>query len=259
MYICSYMTKGEKAMGETLKRVAKECCNDDMCTQMNKIKKEFLGKRILGTPESAICVLSMWLMRKSRKVTPINSNMKDESVSLQKSKAQLALLYDDEDIFVTSLIDRFVARSDLFWDMCLAKVAVTFDVAGNCIGEMNGCDNEVMNGVASASGSSSNNDANNSERSKHASEKIKLKDNLGYMRKRRQEAILHTRRHKANVEPEKYYHAKFLLYFPWHREDELISGFTSYCESYMSKVMAIQNNAEISVMIVTCLTLQMRT
>ena len=27
-YVCSYMTKGEKGMGETLKRVAKECLND---------------------------------------------------------------------------------------------------------------------------------------------------------------------------------------------------------------------------------------
>ena len=44
MYVCSYMTKGEKAMGETLKRVSQECKNDDIHTQMNKIKKEFLGK-----------------------------------------------------------------------------------------------------------------------------------------------------------------------------------------------------------------------
>ena len=73
--------------------------------------------------------------------------------------------------------------------------------------------------------------------------RIKLRDNLGYMRKRRQEAILCTRRHKVNVEPEKYYHAKLLLYFPWCTEDELTSGFTPYFESYMSKVMVIQNNA----------------
>ena len=32
MYICSYMTKSEKAMGETLKRFAKECYNDDIHT-----------------------------------------------------------------------------------------------------------------------------------------------------------------------------------------------------------------------------------
>ena len=43
-YVSSYMTKGEKEMGETLKRVAKECQNDSIQTQMNKIKKEFLGK-----------------------------------------------------------------------------------------------------------------------------------------------------------------------------------------------------------------------
>ena len=40
MYVCSYMTKGEKVMGEMLKRVAKEC-RDDIQTQMKKIKKEF--------------------------------------------------------------------------------------------------------------------------------------------------------------------------------------------------------------------------
>ena len=36
MYVCSYMMKGEKAMGETLKRVSKECRNDDIHTQMKK-------------------------------------------------------------------------------------------------------------------------------------------------------------------------------------------------------------------------------
>ena len=53
-YVCSYMTKGEKGTGETLKRVAKECQNDAIRTQMNKIKKEFLGKRGLGAPKSAM-------------------------------------------------------------------------------------------------------------------------------------------------------------------------------------------------------------
>ena len=105
------MTKGKKAMGKTLKRVVKECYNDDIHTQMNKIKKEFLGKRVLGTPESVIHVLSMWLMHKCRKVTPVNTNMKDKCVSLPKSKVQLALLHDDdEDVFATSLVDKYAVR-----------------------------------------------------------------------------------------------------------------------------------------------------
>ena len=38
------MTKGEKGLGKTLKKVAKECQNDAIQTQMNRIKKEFLDK-----------------------------------------------------------------------------------------------------------------------------------------------------------------------------------------------------------------------
>ena len=62
------MTKGEKGMGETLRRVAKEFQNDAIWTQMNKIKKEFLGKGVLGAPKSAMSVLSMWLMKKAERL-----------------------------------------------------------------------------------------------------------------------------------------------------------------------------------------------
>ena len=55
MYVCSYMTKGEKAMGETLKRVAKECYNDDIHTQMNKIRRNSLERGYWGHL-SLLCV-----------------------------------------------------------------------------------------------------------------------------------------------------------------------------------------------------------
>ena len=78
---------------------------------MNKIKKEFLDKQVFGAPESAMQMLSMWLMKKSRKVVPVTTSMKDECVSLPKPQSQLALLHDDdEDIFATGLIDRYAAR-----------------------------------------------------------------------------------------------------------------------------------------------------
>ena len=129
MYVCSYMMKSEKAMGEALKRVAKECQNDDIQTQMNKIKKEFIGKRVVGAPESAVQVLSMWLMKKSRKVTSVNTNMKDECVSLPKTQQQLVQMNDDdENVFATSTIDRYVARPPILGNMCLAEFAVNYNV-----------------------------------------------------------------------------------------------------------------------------------
>ena len=75
MYVYNYMIKGEKAMGETLKRDAQECKHENIHTQMQKIKNEFFGKRSFGAPESAMWVLSLWLMKKSRKVTNINTDM----------------------------------------------------------------------------------------------------------------------------------------------------------------------------------------
>ena len=84
---------------------------------MNKIKKEFIGKRVVGAPESAMQVLSMWLMKKSGKVTLVNTNMKDEHVSQLKTE-QLAQMDDDENVFATSTIDRYVARPLILGKMC---------------------------------------------------------------------------------------------------------------------------------------------
>ena len=229
MYVCSYMTKGEKAMGETLKRVAKESRNDDIKTQMNKIKKEFPGKRVLGLPESAMRILSMWLMKKSRKVTPVNTNMKDEHVSLPKTHAQLSQLHDDdENVFATNLIDCYAARPHILKDMCLATFAVNYDV------DVSSTINDETEEIEL-----SDTDYTEAENVK----KIHLKNGLGVMRQRRQEAILRTKRYKVHTEPEKYYHAKLLLYYPWETENDLIAGFSSYQESYRNKQNALQQNS----------------
>ena len=83
----------------------------------------------MGAPESALWVVSMWLMKKSRKVVPVATSMEDEHSSLPKPQSQLAQLSDnDEDIFVTSLLDRYAARPVSLQNSCLATFAVTYDV-----------------------------------------------------------------------------------------------------------------------------------
>ena len=229
MYVCSYMKKSEKAMGEALKRVAKKCQNDDMWTQMNKIKKEFIGKRV-GAPESAMRVLSMWLMKKSREVKSVNTNMKDECVSWPKTQQQLAQINDDENVFATSTIDRYAARSPILGSMCLAKVAVNYNVtqAHDEFIDMQETDAHEL-----------------CETEEYDScTKIRLKDGLGYIQKRKQEAILYVTRYKLQTEPEKYYHANLILFYPWTNEDDLITGFNSYMESYIHKQDIIHKNAQ---------------
>ena len=74
--------------------------------------------------------------------------------------------------------------------------------------------------------------------------KMKLQKGFGVIRKRKQEAILHTRRYRIHAEPEKYYHSKLLQYYPWKNEDDIISTLTTYHKSYMSKQDIIHQNAK---------------
>ena len=68
-------------------------------------------------------------MKKSRKVVPVTTSMKDEHVSLPKPQSQLAQLHDDdEDIFAIILVDRYAARPVSSQNLFLATFAVTYDV-----------------------------------------------------------------------------------------------------------------------------------
>ena len=64
------------------------------------------------------------------------------------------------------------------------------------------------------------------------------------MHKRKQEAILHARGYKLQTEPQKYYHSKLILFYAWKNEDDLITGFNFYMESYIDKQDIIHKNAQ---------------
>ena len=173
----------------------------------------------------------MWLMKKSRKVVSVSTSMKDEHVSLPKPKSQLARLHDDdEDVFATSVIDIYAARPVALQNICLATFAVMYDV------------------IQSSTHTEETEDVNTEEdmqntENTHTLTKMKLQKGLGVIRKRTQQAILCTRRYKIHTEPEKYYHAELLLYYPWNHEDDIISTYQSYHDSYISKQDIIYQNA----------------
>ena len=109
--------------------------------------------------------------------------------------------------------------------MFLAMFAVTNDVvSSNCRGQNDDIDNTSENGTK-----------NNI---------IKLRDGLGYMRKRKRLSILRIKRFRLATEPERYYHSKLILYYPWVKEESLLDGFSSYQASYHSKIVTVQHNAD---------------
>ena len=85
--------------------------------------------------------------------------------------------------------------------ICLATFAATYDV------------------IQSSTKTTATEDVNTKEEMQNAENdnsliKMKLQKGSGVIRKRKQEAILHTRRCKIHAESEKYYHSKILLLLP---------------------------------------------
>ena len=106
---------------------------------------------------------------------------------------------------------------------CLTTFAITYDVIQSAT------KTEETDGVNDEEKEMQNTENGNSVT------RIKWQKGLGVIRTRKQEAILYKRRYKIHAEPENYYHAKLLLYYPLNNEDDIISPFTTYQESYISK------------------------
>ena len=100
--------------------------------------------------------------------------MKDEHVSLPKSKSQLAQLHDDdEDVFATSVIDRYAARPLALQNICVATFAVMYDVI------------QSSTKAGKTQDVNTEEDMQNTENA-HALTKMKLQKGLGVIRKRKQ-------------------------------------------------------------------------
>ena len=118
-------------------------------------------------------------MKKSRKVTNVNTDMQEECVSLPKSQTQLAQMDDDDDdVFATSIVDQYSASPGSPNNMCLATFAVNYDVCYSI-----SKDNDIA-GIEEADeeGEIDNNDIEHEEQF-NIQTTITLKCKLGYMRK----------------------------------------------------------------------------
>ena len=234
MYVTSYMMKSERAMGELLKQVVKETRGDDIRTQLRKLGTTFLNHREVSAQETAFRLLSMPLKRQSRKVVFINTDPKNERATMTKPMSAInSLEDDDEDLYQTSLIDRYAARPDSLENMCLAEFAANY----------------------TADSYTCRNDDDGSEHTPNAMDKpddesdprhiIHLKNGIGKMHKRKQEAIIRFHKYNVEKESEKYYRAKLLLYISWRDENvDIIGEMASFYERYTELLEEVVNMEE---------------
>ncbi|KAI8484274.1 hypothetical protein Bbelb_380590 [Branchiostoma belcheri] len=218
MYVTSYMMKSERAMSELLRKTAKETANEDVKSQLRKLGTTFLNHREVSAQEAAYRLLSLPLKKASRTVQFINTSPKEKRVSMLKSSAVLDAMEDeDEDVFETSLNDRYAARPSELESMSLAEFTATYAVA---YGE-----------------------STSDETSTTKQERIQLQKGLGVMYKRRRPAVI--RFHKEKEVGESKYRHLLMLYCPWRNEDQLMSDFDSYEQHYQAVKDIIDRNEDL--------------
>jgi hypothetical protein len=112
---------------------------------------------------------------------------------------------DSDDIYQSSLMDRYAARPDQF-NMCLAEFAANYTTRSG---------QEVPEGETSDV-------LPTADDGESRTESIKLKNDLGRMdacTKHRREAIIRFHRFNHEKEPSKVYRSKIILYLPWREEN----------------------------------------
>ena len=209
-YVCSYMMKAERGMSDLIKRIAKEFQSEGVKQQMKGITKEFSGKREVSIQEAAMRVLSMPLYHKSRIVRYLCSNPASSRIAMPKQKDLLeALPEDSDDVFKISMHERYEARPEELDNTCLAAFAMSYDLI-----------DEKQFNVKSAK----------------ALGRIKLSGDKGFMRLRKEQAVLRTK--KLTPGTESFYFGKLLLFNPYRRENEI--GATPH-ESFADHYYAVED------------------
>ena len=231
VYVTSYMMKSERAMGELLKQVVKETRGDDIRTQLRKLGTTFLNHREVSAQETVFRLLSMPLKRQSRTVVFINTDPKNERATMTKPMSAInSLEDDDEDLYQTSLIDRYAARPDSLENMCLAEFAANYTADSFSLGDDDGTEHTP-----------------NTMDEPHDTPRniIHLKNGIGKMHKRKQEAIIRFHKYNVERESEKYYRAKLMLYISWRDEDvDIIGDKESFYERYTELLEEVVNMEE---------------
>ena len=120
MYVASYIMKTDRAMGELLKRVASETRTEELKVQMKKVGSAFLTHREVSAQEAVSRLLSLPMKQLSRSVVFIDTNPKNERISVLKDNIK-DLDDNDPNVFLKNLLDRYQHRPQEVQAMCLGQ------------------------------------------------------------------------------------------------------------------------------------------
>ena len=252
VYVSAYMLKSNAVMSVLLKRAIFDINRGVMSlrSKFNAVASKFSNSNEISAQECAYQILSMRVSKASRQVLFVNTMPPDERYGMLKERAQLEAQKSDSP-FCPTLLDYYVARPDSMESMCLAEFAANYDYLSitryNLLvkdkmprssqyaavyNENENADQEKESSQQSSDDDDEEDGDEEDERAgtnkgalDQADKYVKLKKNLGYMRKRASTPkILRSRRYNVNKDPANYAREQIMLYMPWRSEEEELFG-----------------------------------
>ena len=205
MYILSYISKSEHELGELLHQAKvelREKDNLDLKSQMKKLGFVYFSNREMSVQEAVVRTCGLPLKDCSRETVFVSTDAQPTRLSkpLSLIKLQSANDKDSEEIWMTSLYDRYCARPENteFSDMCQATFASNYRTL-------------------------SKTEATRSVRSKNPNVSA-LQNDLGHVMKRTRSkpAVIRYARHKKEKYPEQFYLTLLKLYLPHRSPEQLL-------------------------------------
>ena len=226
MYVSSYISKPEKTLGDVLKSVSKTCEPQGPKQMMKMVSKKFLSHREVSAQEAVYRVLSLPLIRGSRQVIFVPTDLPENRTKLLKPlKIIKELDDDDEDLYMTGMLDKYADRPNTVENLCLADFAALYSY-----GE------QPRESELKALSASEDEEDPTLEGLDDIPKTIQLRTTKRKLRRRSKPAIIRTHQFSQQGQEEEFYHSKLLLYLPWRNENALQGGDGTYKSNFIAKL-----------------------
>ena len=126
-YMENFIIKDEREMSVTLQNVIKEKQHCDWKEQLKACASAFLNAREVSAQEAVYRLLSFPLFKSSFSTVFVPADLPSKRVTFLKPVSMTNAMEDEEeDIFATSMLDRYIARPNNLQECCLAHFAISY-------------------------------------------------------------------------------------------------------------------------------------
>ena len=245
-YIVSYISKGQRGMSNLLSNACEEAkrTGSDIKQQVRKVGNTFLTNVEIGSQEACYLVLGMPLKRSSRDVVFVDTNTENDRVVLIKPKSALAELpKTSTSIESDSNIKRYQRRPYSMKLVCLADFMALFNIHYPKKGRKTPCEQpletveceELPETVYEL----------NSEDDLECPEATELREEHVFkdgtvMVKRKVAKIIYSVSFNKENDKENFYREQLMLYLPWGKYSDILSGYMTYEARYTDNLHIIE-------------------